>query len=209
MMASLPRAQKPSLNLIGVEEAIPPRPYHRNDHKVLGKPSHQLFRSIDRGRVAIFVDGQSLLYAAWQLGIEIDYLKLLGCLTDDARLLRPFFYTGVDPQNDKQSSFLLWLSRNGYRVVAKDLIQFADGSKKADLNVEISVDMLVLVEHYDTAVLVSGDGDLAYAVDSIGYRGARVEIVGLRSMTSERLINYADSYIDLDEIKSDIQKSHL
>ena len=39
------------------------------------------------------------------------------------------------------------------------------GSKKANLDVEIAVDMMALVGAYDTAVLVSGDGDLAYAVD--------------------------------------------
>ncbi|NER00883.1 MAG: NYN domain-containing protein, partial [Cyanothece sp. SIO2G6] len=54
---------------------------------------------------------------------------------------------------------------------------------------------------------VSGDGDLAYAVDAVSYQGVRVEVVSLRSMTSDSLINVADRYIDLDAIKEDIQKS--
>lgn len=48
----------------------------------------------NRGRVAIFIDGSNLFYAALQLGIEIDYTKLLHCLTGGSRLLRAFFYTG-------------------------------------------------------------------------------------------------------------------
>jgi uncharacterized LabA/DUF88 family protein len=100
------------------------------------------------------------------------------------------------------------MRRNGYRVIAKDLVQLPDGSKKANLDVEIAVDMMALVASYDTAVLVSGDGDLAYAVDAVSYRGARVEVVSLRSMTSDSLINVADRYIDLDQIKGDIQKSN-
>lgn len=161
----------------------------------------------NRGRVAIFIDGSNLFYAALQLGIEIDYSKLLYRLTGGSRLLRSFFYTGVDRTNEKQQGFLLWMRRNGYRVIAKDLVQLPDGSKKANLDVEIAVDMMALVGAYDTAILVSGDGDLAYAVDAVSYRGARVEVVSLRSMTSDSLINVADRYIDLDQIKEDIQKT--
>ncbi len=161
----------------------------------------------NRGKVAIFIDGSNLFYAALQLGVEIDYTKLLFRLTGGSRLLRAFFYTGVDRTNEKQQGFLLWMRRNGYRVIAKDLVQLPDGSKKANLDVEIAVDMMALVNAYDTAVLVSGDGDLAYAVDAVSYRGARIEVVSLRSMTSDSLINVADRYIDLDQIKEDIQKN--
>jgi uncharacterized LabA/DUF88 family protein len=161
----------------------------------------------NRGRVAIFIDGSNLFYAALQLGIEIDYTKLLSRLTAGSRLLRAFFYTGVDRTNEKQQGFLLWMRRNGYRVIAKDLVQLPDGSKKANLDVEIAVDLMALVGKYDTAVIVSGDGDLAYAADGVSYRGARVEVVSLRSMTSDSLINVADRYIDLEQIKEEIQKT--
>lgn len=160
----------------------------------------------NRGRVAIFIDGSNLFYAALQLGIEIDYTKLLHALTGGSRLLRAFFYTGVDRTNEKQQGFLLWMRRNGYRVIAKDLVQLPDGSKKANLDVEIAVDLMALVGFFDTAVIVSGDGDLAYAADAVSYRGARVEVVSLRSMTSDSLINVSDRYIDLDQIKDEIQK---
>ncbi|AFY79418.1 hypothetical protein Ple7327_4304 [Pleurocapsa sp. PCC 7327] len=161
----------------------------------------------NRGRVAIFIDGSNLFYAALQLGIEIDYTKLLCRLTAGSRLLRAFFYTGVDRTNEKQQGFLLWMRRNGYRVIAKDLVQLPDGSKKANLDVEIAVDLMALVGAYDTAVIVSGDGDLAYAADAVSYRGARIEVVSLRSMTSDSLINVADRYIDLEQIKEEIQKT--
>jgi len=173
------------------------------DHDFTYPPDHALE---DRGRVAIFIDGSNLFYAALQLGIEIDYTKLLRRLTGNSRLLRAFFYTGVDRTNEKQQGFLLWMRRNGYRVISKELVQLPDGSKKANLDVEIAVDMMALIGSYDTAVLVSGDGDLAYAVDAASYRGVRVEVVSLRSMTSDHLINVADRYIDLESIRDDIQK---
>lgn len=160
----------------------------------------------NRGRLAIFIDGANLFYAAYQLGIEVDYLKLLCRLTDGASLLRAFFYTGIDPSNEKQKRFLIWMRHHGYRVISKEVMQLPDGSSKTNLDVEIAVDLMALASFYDTAVLVSGNGELAYAVNAISYHGVRVELVSLRSMTSESLLNVCDRYIDLESIRDDIQK---
>ena len=168
----------------------------------------QLNITSNRGRVAIFIDGSNLFHTALQLGIEIDYTKLLCYLTREARLLRAFFYTGVDRHNEKQQGFLLWMRRNGYRVVTKEVIQLPDGSRKSNQHVEIAVDMMNLSPYYDTAVLVSGDGELTYAVNAVAYQGARVELVSLRGMTNESLIDVADCFIDLDSIKHYIKKNN-
>lgn len=193
----------------------PPQGKHLLDSNVNGestKPEAEVdkynFIDTNRGRVAIFIDGANLFHAALQLAIEIDYAKLLCHLTDGARLLRAFFYTGVDRTNEKQQGFLLWMRRNGYRVVTKDLVQLPDGSKKANLDVEIAVDMMNLAPYYDTGILVSGDGDLAYAVNAASYKGVRFEVVSVRSMTSDSLIDVADCFIDLDTIKQHIQKDY-
>lgn len=157
-------------------------------------------------RIGIFIDGANLFYAAAHLGIEIDYVSLLQNLTQGRRLLRAYYYTGVDPVNEKQQGFLLWMRRHGYRVVTKDLVQFPDGSRKANLLVEIAVDMIRLAEHCDTIILLSGDGELAYALNNLSYRGVQIEVVSLRVMTSERLIDIADQYRDLTAIQSLIQR---
>lgn len=170
-------------------------------------PKQPVINNLHRDRVAIFIDGASLFYTALQLDIEIDYSKLLRILTDDCKLLRSFFYTGIDPNNQRQQNFILWMRNHGYRVLTKDLTQYADGYKKANMNVEIAIDMITLVGSYDTAILVSGDGELAYAVNAVSYRGARVKVVSLRSMTSDSLINFADCYIDINDIKEELQKT--
>ena len=148
-----------------------------------------------RGRVAVFIDGNNLFHAARFHNIDIDYNKLLRVLLGDGRLLRAFFYTGVDVGAERQQGFLLWMRRNGYRVVEKELKTYADGTKKANLDVEIAVDMLSLADKYDTAVLVSGDEDFAYAINAVAYKGVRVELAGFRSNTSPRLIDVADQTV--------------
>ena len=159
-----------------------------------------------RGRVAVFIDGNNLFHAARFHNIDIDYNKLLRVLLGDGRLLRAFFYTGVDVGAERQQGFLLWMRRNGFRVVQKELKTFYDGTRKANLDVEIAVDMLSLAGRYDTAVLVSGDEDFVYAVNAVAYKGCRVEVAGFRSNTAPKLIDVADYFIDLGEIAEKVRK---
>src|SRR6266545_3742672 len=133
-----------------------------------------------RGRVAVFIDGNNLFHAARFHNIDIDYNKLL--------------------------RVLLGMRRNGFRVIQKELKTFYDGTRKANLDVEIAVDMLSLAGRYDTAVLVSGDEDFVYAVNAVAYKGCRVEIVGFRSNTAPKLIDVADCFIDLGEIADKVRK---
>jgi uncharacterized LabA/DUF88 family protein len=160
----------------------------------------------NRGLVAVFIDGNNLFHAARFHNIDIDYNKLLRVLLGDGRLLRAFFYTGVDAGAERQQGFLLWMRRNGFRVVQKELKTFYDGTRKANLDVEIAVDMLSLAGRYDTAVLVSGDEDFVYAVNAVAYKGCRVEIAGFRSNTAPKLIDVADYFIDLGEIADKVRK---
>jgi uncharacterized LabA/DUF88 family protein len=156
--------------------------------------------------VAVFIDGNNLFHAARFHNIDIDYNKLLRVLLGDGRLLRAFFYTGVDAGAERQQGFLLWMRRNGFRVVQKELKTFYDGTRKANLDVEIAVDMLSLAGRYDTAVLVSGDEDFVYALNAVAYKGCRVEVAGFRSNTAPRLIDVADFFIDLGDIAELVRK---
>lgn len=160
----------------------------------------------NRGIVAIFIDGNNLFHAAKFHNVDIDYNKLLKVLLGNGRLLRAFFYTGVDAGAERQQGFLLWMRRNGFRVVQKELKTFYDGTRKANLDVEIAVDMINLAGKYDTAVLVSGDEDFVYALNAVAYKGCRVEVAGFRSSTAPRLIDAADYFIDLGEIIDLVRK---
>src|SRR5260221_14034690 len=83
-----------------------------------------------RGRVAVFIDGNNLFHAARFHNIDIDYNKLLRVLLGDGRLLRAFFYTGVDVGAERQQGFLLWMRRNGFRVIQKELKTFRSEERR-------------------------------------------------------------------------------
>ncbi|MFM6184426.1 MAG: NYN domain-containing protein, partial [Dolichospermum sp.] len=51
-----------------------------------------------------------------------------------------------------------------------------------------------------------GDGDLSYAVNAVSSMGARVEVIGLQTTTSDYLIDVADEFTDFDSIKQYLKK---
>ncbi|GET37880.1 LabA-like NYN domain-containing protein [Microseira wollei] len=155
-------------------------------------------------RVAIFVDAANLYYGATSLGININYAQLLSVLQAKSAVCRVFLYTGVEPNNKKQLSFLSWMQRQGYQVISKEVVQRADGSRKANLDVELALHMVELANSYDTAVLVSGDGDFVFPVKIVQSRGKRVEVVSFRSNTSVTLCKAADCFLDLETIPDQI-----
>lgn len=160
-----------------------------------------------RGRVAIFIDGANLYHAMAEKGWGIDYAKLLNVLTNNGSLVAAYFYTGIERNQPNQQRFLSYLRHLGYEIIEKDVIQFSDGSKKANLDVELALDMVRLAESYDTAVLVSGDGDFSCAVKEVKQKHVRVEVISFPSVTSKALIKSSDRYLDLDALKNKICKA--
>lgn len=90
--------------------------------------------------------------------------------------------------------------------MTKELVKRADGSQKANLDVEIALDMVELAEQYDKAILFGGDGDFACALDKVSSQGCQVEVVSLRSATSEALIRSSDRFTNLQDIIKSIRK---
>ena len=160
--------------------------------------------------VVVLIDGGSLFRAATQLNLEIDYEKLLPCLLKGRELVRALFYTGFSPGNLKQVSFLKWMRNNGYRVLQKELTINSDGSRRANLGVEIAIDMMQFARANDkigVIILVSHNNDLSCVAEKISTQGLQLEIVSLKSLIQESLLNYADRFIDLESIQNEIRKS--
>lgn len=168
----------------------------------------------EQGKVSVFIDAAHVFYAASTLGIEIDYSKLVAQLVPCGQLLRAYFYTGVDPKNAKQQGFLLWMKRNGYRVItkeitAKDSADVDRHQRSVDFCVEITTDMIEQARFCDTVILVTGDGRFTRLLNHFAHSSTRTELVSLQSITSERLLNEADSVMDFARLKDAIAKRHI
>jgi uncharacterized LabA/DUF88 family protein len=150
--------------------------------------------------VAIFIDVANLYYAARGQDVDVDYVALLKYATKGRDLIRAYAYSGLDPENENQRKFLDFLSKNGYKVVHKDIRKFGDGRVKANLDIELVVDLFRLRDRMDIAVIVSGDGDFAPAIRALQDEGVRCEVISFRPNTSSDLVAVADEFIDIMKI---------
>jgi uncharacterized LabA/DUF88 family protein len=150
--------------------------------------------------VAVFVDVANIFYAAKAAGVDIDYVTLLKSATAGRDFVRAYAYTGLDPDNENQRQFHAFLTRSGYKVVSKDIRKYGDGRIKANLDIELVVDMMRMAQHVDIAVVVSGDGDFAPAIRAVQQLGVRAEVISFRGNTSSDLIEVADVFTDITQI---------
>jgi uncharacterized LabA/DUF88 family protein len=147
--------------------------------------------------VAVFVDVANIFYAAKAAGVDIDYVTLLKSAIAGRDFVRAYAYTGLDPENENQRNFHSFLARHGYKVVSKDIRKYGDGKVKANLDIELVVDMLKTARNLDVAIVVSGDGDFAPAIRAVQEMGVRVEVISFRGNTSSDLMDVADNFTDI------------
>jgi uncharacterized LabA/DUF88 family protein len=150
--------------------------------------------------VGVFVDVSNLFYSAKSAGVEVNYCRLLDAAVAGRDLIRACAYTGVDPDNPNQRKFIDFLRANGYKVVSKDIHKYEGGRIKANLDIEIAVDILLLSENLDVVVLVSGDGDFVRLLEAVQAKGVRCEIISFGISTSNELIEAADLFTEISAL---------
>ena len=104
------------------------------------------------------------------------------------------------PDNGNQRNFHSFLARNNFKVVSKDIRKYGDGKVKANLDIELVVDLMKTSRNLDVAVVVSGDGDFAPAIRAVQETGVRVEVIGFRGNTSSDLMEVADKFTDITQL---------
>jgi uncharacterized LabA/DUF88 family protein len=149
-------------------------------------------------RVAVFFDMSNLYFVARDLGVRIDYARLLEFLVAGRRLVCAYAYVTLAGEESSAVPFLTWLRRNGFRVVTRTLRRGSDGALRGDLDLEMAVDVLLQTPHVDVIVLVTGDGEYCYLVETVQRLGRRVEIASAPRNTAVELMELADYYVDLE-----------
>jgi uncharacterized LabA/DUF88 family protein len=154
-------------------------------------------------KVGIFFDVPNLIYAAEQIGARVDYGRLLDYLTEGRQLVRATAYAPItdDPMTRYEAQrFVQPVVNKGWKIVTKPWKRFADGSMKANFDIELAVDILTMSDRLDVVVLLSGDGDFRRVCELVESKGVRVEVVSFAASTAMELRTVADHYTDLGSI---------
>ncbi|MFA6391688.1 MAG: NYN domain-containing protein [Patescibacteria group bacterium] len=153
-------------------------------------------------RVGVFVDVSNMYHTAKHLfNANVNYGKILEEAVSERKLIRAVAYV-VRSQNNEEEPFFEALNNQGYEVKAKDLQVFIGGAKKGDWDVGIAMDIMRMASKLDVIVLASGDGDFTELLKHAKALGCRTEVAAFGKSASAKLIDEADSFIDLNEQKA-------
>lgn len=162
-------------------------------------------------RVAIFLDGANNFYTQKKLGWTVDAKKLLDYCKEYGEIVEAIYYTGTS--NDvQQIKYLDKLAYIGYSLVTKPLKTMYDQAtgittQKANLDVEIVLDIFNMIDRYDMAILISGDGDFERAIQQLKTRGKEVKVISTRCSVANELVHAMGiNYIDLLSIKETVER---
>ncbi len=150
-------------------------------------------------RVGVFIDVQNMYYSARNLyNRKVNFPKIVEETVGDGQLVRALAYA-VTTETGDESAFLDALEKNNIEVIAKDLVEYDSGHKKANWDVGMAIDVVRMVEMLDVVVMVSGDGDFAPLADYVRGKGRLFHVASFRESTSSELLDVTDMYTNLSD----------
>ena len=180
------------------------------------------------GRVlarVLAVDGHSMFYAQQKVGWFFDPRRLLALAAsgEGVELTSAFWYAGLKDPTD-QRPFRDALTGLGYTVRTKPLRELPSGGggggsgwggegepqrhfTRANLDVEVAIDLLSVADRTDEVWLLSGSRDLERLVEVLRARGLRTVLISTEGMVARELRNAADQFVDLASLRPKLEKA--
>ena len=160
-------------------------------------------------RVAIFIDGSNLYHALRDNcgRADLNFTEFQNRLCGTRRLFRTYYYNiRQDPTqrpegHREQQEFLDILHKTPYLEVRLGTTKLSQGIPvEKGIDIMLATDLLHFAWNnlYDVAILVSGDGDFAYALQAVKNMGKHVEVAYFESNVSKDLLEVADNRHLLD-----------
>ena len=153
-------------------------------------------------RVEVLIDVQNLYHSAKNLyHARVNYQEVLKQAVAGRKFIRAFGYV-VRTKTGEEAPFFDALSKIGIETRVRDLQEWYGGAKKADWDVGIVIDAIRTAPALDVIVLCSGDGDFIPLVEYLKNQGIKTEVMSFGKTTSNKLIQEADEFIDLEKTPS-------
>jgi len=164
-------------------------------------------------RISIFIDGANYFFMQRNsLNWWIDAEKLLAYFASQGEIVDATYYVGVGaPPEARQQAFLNRLVDIGYSLETKDIKEIFDDAsgevkKKANLDIEIVLDMFNTIDNYDMAILVSGDGDFERPLKLLKARGKKFKVLSTKGFIAHEIKMVAGlHYKDVNELRAELE----
>lgn len=147
-------------------------------------------------RKAIFIDGSFLFHNSQNQKVRLDYGKLKDFLVNPEvhYLVSASYFTAIPSDRDIEDlhkGFLKKIKKDlQFRVHTVPLLKIDDSfrySKGEDILLVCELVKGALMNHWDEAILVSGDGDFVPAINMVQSFGKRVIVYAFKNSISHLL----------------------
>lgn len=162
---------------------------------------------MEKGKAGMFVDVQNVQVTFEKAGNEVRYDKLIEavakkCGKEGLSLWKAVAFVPFDPRDQRRERLINALSFMGYRVKSKQVKRLPDGSVKANMDMEITLEILAAADYLDMIVIVSGDSDFVPLIDTLNRMGKKIWVVGTKKgAVGIELIRASDIYENMDDIE--------
>jgi uncharacterized LabA/DUF88 family protein len=108
------------------------------------------------------MDSQNLNLSIRKQGWVLDFRKFRTYLRDKYKVTEAFLFIGYVYENQ---DLYTNLQKDGYILIFKPTLRLPTGRVKGNVDAELVLHAMIEYEHYDKALIVTGDGDFYCLVD--------------------------------------------
>ncbi|MFQ5493036.1 MAG: NYN domain-containing protein [Candidatus Dojkabacteria bacterium] len=119
-------------------------------------------------KVYAFIDSQNVNLSVQDKGWKLDWTAFRKYLAEKFNVLKAFLFIGYMPGNETLYSTL---QQQGYILIFKPLVEAGDHGVKGNVDAELVLRAMLEYRNYDSAVIVTGDGDFHALVDHLESTG--------------------------------------
>lgn len=167
-----------------------------------------LFTERSYSRVMVFIDYRNVYMSMqWMEGhSRLDLYRLTQILVGNRDLVGAYVFDARQKYTDRNDENVIMqnrLSEQGFRVLARESMTLQEGRVvQKEVDVSMACEMLehALLDHFDVAIVVSGDRDFVPAIQKVQSAGKRVEVAAYSDVYNEECKRAADMYYMLDDI---------
>ena len=120
-----------------------------------------------------FIDSQNLNLSILSLGWKLDFKRFRVYLKEKYGVNKAFLFIGYIKKNGK---LYKKLKEDGYIIIFKPIVQNHPDGIKGNVDAELVLHTMIEYKNFDSAIIVSGDGDFACLVEYL-YKNKKLKKV--------------------------------
>jgi Uncharacterized conserved protein, COG1432 len=157
-------------------------------------------------RVGVFCDVENVVSTFALIKQKVRFERLLNFVKEESEREGKILWKAVAfvPKKESHENLINALSFQGWRVIKKPVRTLPYGSIKANMDLDMAIEVLQTSPYLKEIVLITGDGDFVPIIDLLSKMGKRVWVIGTRKgSVAIDLIRVSDKYINITDIPED------